>query len=492
MTGSNACGPYRAHVTIPRATIELTDETAPVAVPSSGGLAGDDPIRGTASLAFQASDLGGGVYRSILEVDGDEVARRQVDGTDLSCADVEPANGDAYEFSAPQPCPLDTSGEVTLDTTALHDGEHTIRISVEDAAGNVDVVRDGAIVTHNAPIALAVPALAGTARVGATLTATTGQWDGSPSAYGYRWLRCSAAGDDCAGIPGADDATYTATAADAYRRLVVEVTAENDNGADQARSAVSSLIADAAGHTTPPIDTNGQDGGIRDLRNPLGDVAGHVGNGAGATTKARLTAGFKLADGRAMARITLRREQGAVVTGRLTTDDGTPIADARVGVASRIAGRSWLARGTVRTGSDGRFAYRLPAGPSRSVKLTYFAFSDSGRYVASNVIKQEVLATVSIRANARRVTGDRVVRLSGRVAGSTIPRGGVLVTLQGYQAGWGWRTFRTVRTTARGAWTTRYRFRLSHGRFGFRAVVPAQGGFPYLTNHSGGVFVTVA
>jgi hypothetical protein len=85
-----------------------------------------------------------------------------------------------------------------------------------------------------------------------------------------------------------------------------------------------------------------------------------------------------------------------------------------------------------------------------------------------------------------------VVRLSGRVAGSTIPRGGVLVTLQGYQAGWGWRTFRTVRTTARGAWTTRYRFRLSHGRFGFRAVVPAQGGFPYLTNHSGGVFVTVA
>jgi hypothetical protein len=66
------------------------------------------------------------------------------------------------------------------------------------------------------------------------------------------------------------------------------------------------------------------------------------------------------------------------------------------------------------------------------------------------------------------------------------------VTLQGYQAGWGWRTFRTVRTDRKGRWSTSYRFRSSQGRFGFRALVPRQGRFPFAPSHSPGVFVVVA
>jgi len=103
-----------------------------------------------------------------------------------------------------------------------------------------------------------------------------------------------------------------------------------------------------------------------------------------------------------------------------------------------------------------------------------------------------VLAPVSIHADRRRVTGARVVRLSGRAGGGAIPRGGLLVTLQGWQGGWGWRTFRTVRTDGRGRWSTRYRFHLTAGRFGFRAVVPHQGRYPFASGRSAGVFVDVS
>jgi hypothetical protein len=110
----------------------------------------------------------------------------------------------------------------------------------------------------------------------------------------------------------------------------------------------------------------------------------------------------------------------------------------------------------------------------------------------SNVVHADALAAVTIRADRHRVSGARVVRLSGRVGGGSIPRAGLLVTLQGYQRGWGWRTFRTVRTDRRGSWSTRYRFRLSEGRFGFRAIVEQQGSFPFETSRSGGVFVVVS
>jgi hypothetical protein len=126
------------------------------------------------------------------------------------------------------------------------------------------------------------------------------------------------------------------------------------------------------------------------------------------------------------------------------------------------------------------------------VRFTYFAFSDTRDAVLSNVVHAEVRAPVSIHADRRRVTGARVVRLSGRVGGKPIPRAGLLVTLQGFQRGWGWRTFRTVRTDRRGRWRTRYRFRLTHGRFGFRALTPRQSPFPFASGRSRGVFVVVS
>ncbi len=439
------------------------------------------------------------MYRYALSVDGDRVAQNVVDDADGTCADVEPANDDPYEFGAPQPCPLAASGEASFDTATLHDGPHTLHLTLEDAAGNVDLVDDETFDTHNAPIALAAPGVAGTARVGSQLTAGTGQWDGAPDAYGYRWLRCDASGGQCAGIAGADDQVYTPTTADAYHRLAVEVTAGNASGSATA-SATGSLVADTDGHLEPPAGASGAPrdaqpqpatGGIGGLTNPLGQLDGHVANGSNAASGAHIDLGFRLADGRLVHRARSPRSHHWVLAGRLTDADGHAIAHARLGLAWKVLGRPWAAHGEIRTDADGRFATALPEGPSRLVKVTYFPFSDSRGFAASNVVREDVLAPLTIHADRRRLTGDRVVRLRGHVGGELLPRSGVLVTLQGYQAGFGWRTFRTVRTSRRGDWSTQYRFRLASGRFGFRALVPQQGSFPFLTSRSSPVYVTV-
>jgi len=504
LVGSLDCGPFPAQVTISRAQIGLDDASAPGGFATGGTLTRPDPVRGTGSLSLHAFDAGGGVYRVALAVDGDEIARDVVDANGGACADVEPTNDDPHEFATAQPCPLSVDGAVQLDTTAFADGQHTVSATVEDAAGNSTAVFDGSITTHNAPINAVAPALSGQTNVNGALTADTGQWDGAPTGFDHRWLRCDADGAACQPVAGATGDSYALTDADAYHRMRVEVTAENGSGAASARSAPSALVADASGRTSPPADQAGQSpggmsgsgtapGGIQGIVNPLAQLPGHVANGGNATTRARMEVSFQRLDGRTVRRITVRAGRRITIVGRLTDASGAGIANARLGAAWRVLGRGWVARPGVRTGSDGRFVYVLPPGPSRDVRFTYFAFSDSRAVELSNVVHVNALAPLTIRADHHRVSGDRVVRLTGRVEASTgIPRAGLIVTLQGFQHGYGWRTFRTTRTDRHGRWSTRYRFRSTHGRFGFRALVPRQARFPFASSRSAGVFVVVA
>jgi hypothetical protein len=511
LVGNLDCGPFPAQVAISRVAIGLTDVAEPTAIVTGGALLGVNPVRGIGAVSLHAFDDGGGVYRVALAVDGDEVSRRVLDAAGGACADVEPANDDPYEFAAPQPCPLSADGSVQLDTATLRDGEHAIRVTVEDVAGNEAVVLDDTIETHNAPINSTVPLLSGDARVGGVLTAAAGHWDGAPTGYSHRWLRCDADGAACAPIAGAGSSSYTADAADAYHRLRVEVTAENGSGAAVAQSGPSALVADEHGRTTPPVAGSGGrgrtgggsgggttpgpvgDAGGQGIVNPLAQLPGHVANGDDASKRARLTVAFQRADGGTAHRILVRDGRRAAIVGQLADTAGNGIGGARLGVAWRVTGRGWGARpGSVRTGTDGRFVYLLPPGPSRDVRFLYFPFSDSRAGELSNVVRADALASLTIHADRRHIAGARIVGLRGHVGGGSIPRAGLLVTLQGYQRGWGWRTFRTVRTNRGGAWRTRYRFHLSKGRFGFRALVPHQGTFPFATSRSRGVYVIVS
>lgn len=462
-------------------------------------------------------------------MDGRLIEEKVVDPNRGQCADAEPTNESPYEFATPEPCLSNVDGTVVYDTRGLRDGVHTWRLSVEDAAGNRSSTIERTVTTANAPVARSNALIDGVERVGQLLTVNPGQWDGEVSEYGYRWLRCDANGGGCVPILGADGEEYRPGAADAYHRLVAEVTAGNWSGTTVVRTEASGVVADVDGNTSPPApgrggeerpgDGEGEGGGaggagggggsgsdggsgsggggaggvagIPSLQNPLADLPGRVPNGAGATAKVRLTLGVRRGGG-TVRRVLGPRGRRWTVAGRLLNAAGRPIGGARVNLVQRIGGGRWAARrALVRTRADGRFSATLPAGPSRTVRATYFPFGDSDAFRVSNTVAIDVLAPLTIAADRRVVSGRRIVTIRGRAGGGAIPRSGLLVTLQGFQAGFGWRTFRTLRTNTRGSWRASYRFRATSGRFAFRALVPRQGSYPYATTVSRPVAVTV-
>ena len=85
------------------------------------------------------------------------------------------------------------------------------------------------------------PTIAGTAKVGSTLTADHGTWTGSPTSYAYQWQRCKSSGT-CQNVSGAVKSTYIPTGQDVGMRLDVVVTATNRVGSGTATSALTAVV----------------------------------------------------------------------------------------------------------------------------------------------------------------------------------------------------------------------------------------------------------
>jgi hypothetical protein len=109
----------------------LRDPAAPVV--TSKTVTDDGGSSGRVRLAYAASDAGGGVYRTVVRVDGKVVA---ADPIGVACGDVDAADDDPYEFAAPQPCPATATRKVDYDVLKLPLAEHAVEVDVEDAAGN--------------------------------------------------------------------------------------------------------------------------------------------------------------------------------------------------------------------------------------------------------------------------------------------------------------------------------------------------------------------
>jgi hypothetical protein len=69
------------------------------------------------------------------------------------------------------------------------------------------------------PVDSSPPTTSGAAQQGQTLVEAHGSWSGNPISYRYQWEACGSAG--CAEIPGATGQSYTLTAADVGKRIVV-------------------------------------------------------------------------------------------------------------------------------------------------------------------------------------------------------------------------------------------------------------------------------
>jgi hypothetical protein len=120
---------------VTHARFDVDDPSPPV-----GGLSGSatdaQTWSGVVRFGLNAADVGGGVYRAVVEVDGTDALSVPVGASSPYCQDIGPSSS-MNEFAAAQPCPLRIDGgALDVDSSKLPQGRHSVRVLLEDAAGN--------------------------------------------------------------------------------------------------------------------------------------------------------------------------------------------------------------------------------------------------------------------------------------------------------------------------------------------------------------------
>jgi hypothetical protein len=124
--GANPCDANGAHFTLRWITLRLEDLTTPQVLGASGSLLEKVPQRGQRYLSLKLRDVGGGLLKTRVEVDGQRFSEQGVDDNSGRCQ---------TPFTAPVPCKLSADVELPVDTTQLPDGNHTVSVRVFDATG---------------------------------------------------------------------------------------------------------------------------------------------------------------------------------------------------------------------------------------------------------------------------------------------------------------------------------------------------------------------
>ncbi len=152
---------YAVWATMYGATVTVSDTTPPTLSAPSGALWGPGEAgfhKGTEGVAVSAQDVGGGVASIVLSADG-----HPMETYAASC-----------NFTFAQPCPSSTGTQtLSLPTTQLSDGKHTLTLVATDAAGNQSTVASEEITVDNSPPAAPVSlAATPTQTGGSTFTVT--------------------------------------------------------------------------------------------------------------------------------------------------------------------------------------------------------------------------------------------------------------------------------------------------------------------------------
>jgi hypothetical protein len=143
-------GGVNAVIKLSAADIELANSSTPTGTGFAGSLLAP-AASGKANLTFSAQDPEGpGVYRVTVEVDGTAVYQGTPDSNGGKCASIGAYASGVSEFLSAQPCKRSVAVDVPVDTTRFSNGEHTLKVIVQDAAANPAIVYDGTISTANA------------------------------------------------------------------------------------------------------------------------------------------------------------------------------------------------------------------------------------------------------------------------------------------------------------------------------------------------------
>jgi hypothetical protein len=115
-----------------------------------GGTLLSPGARGNQELTFTASDPGGpGVYAVSAQIDGKTLYSGTPDTNGGECVPAGTSNG-VLMFDYSQPCRQSESVDLPINTATVADGQHTLKVTVEDAAQNSSVVYDNTITVDNA------------------------------------------------------------------------------------------------------------------------------------------------------------------------------------------------------------------------------------------------------------------------------------------------------------------------------------------------------
>lgn len=132
-------------------------------------------------------------------------------------------------------------------------GRLGIAVAVAAVSGVLYATVGSAATTAGEPQNSSAPTISGNAVVGEVLTANGGSWSGSPTSYGFQWMRCDASGGGCGAITGAAGQTYTVQSADVGKTVRVNVTATNASGTGGPVLSGQTAVVVAA---TAPANTN--------------------------------------------------------------------------------------------------------------------------------------------------------------------------------------------------------------------------------------------
>jgi hypothetical protein len=350
-----------------------------------------------------------------------------------------------------------------------------VTVSASDADGSTSTMSstsgivadaDGYTSAPPAPqlVAGSLPAISGTARVGSTLTAQPGSWSGAPLSYLYAWQSCDPYGLGCTAIPAADGQSYRLTSADEGLRVRVLVGASGPGGSTQAASEPSPLIAGAGGSSAPAATAV--------TPPPLASTTQRPPNGLGAC--AHPTLRLSVGGG---TRTSVHYGHPALLRGVLRCATRAVSGATLAVLIKPTAGTLGPLRRALRTAADGSFSYRLGAGESRRITVSYRESAADPAVAASASVVLLVTPEISLSITPTHTTNGHTITFRGRVSGGDEPASGLPLELE-YLEGGRWMIYTLINASARdGSFSYRYTFERTTQSitYTFRVAVPADG-----------------
>lgn len=340
-------------------TLTINDPTPPTLGTPTGTLWGSgEPVgyhKGIESVIVSAEDIGGGVQSIVLSVDGHPTVTYQA----------------ACDFAFLKPCPSATGPQtLTLPTTDLTDGTHTLTLIAIDAARNESLVASKEITIDNNPPPPPVSLSATpTQEDSSTFVATWSDPVGDPAPITVATYQvCPASSSGACGAPTAAPAAGPATVTvpgPGTWTLAVWLTDAAGN---------SSVITAADTTLSVPTDSTGESsvGGSGEGSGGSGSSGGNGPSGSSSLKKATIHVGETLHGRKLIVRVI-----------------GPGTGEVRVSFTGRLAGRIVASGAKVVMLKRGRLAATFTLGPRTATLATI--------QVSATLVGHDVTATSILR-----------------------------------------------------------------------------------------------